>query len=244
MKILFLLPPSEGKNSEWSLGIEKLSYNFQKPSEIAVNVTEKDLKCTGNRYEEWINLNKTLCSPLLEKKGNQELQNISPAVNRYTWVMFNAIDYAGMSDDGQKFFENNFCIFSWMYGAVSPKDSIGNYKLPIETKWLAKFWQEKITQMLNNSEIDYIVNLLPLSYQKMINMKTLSPQLININFLTEKNGKIVKISHWVKKIKGEWIKNICETLWKSRGSISNDELFLALWWEKVETEKSIEINIF
>jgi cytoplasmic iron level regulating protein YaaA (DUF328/UPF0246 family) len=60
---------------------------------------------------------------------------------------------------------------------------------------LAKFWQEKITQMLNNSEIDYIVNLLPLSYQKMINMKTLSPQLININFLTEKNGKIVKISH-------------------------------------------------
>jgi cytoplasmic iron level regulating protein YaaA (DUF328/UPF0246 family) len=78
----------------------------------------------------------------------------------------------------------------------------------------------------------------------MINMKTLSPQLININFLTEKNGKIVKISHWVKKIKGEWIKNICETLWKSLNPINNDELFLALWWEKVETEKSIEINIF
>ena len=238
MKILFLLPPSEGKNIGWLWDIEKLTYNFEKPCEIALNVTEKDLKCSWVRFEEGKQLNKLLCS---WESANIE---VMPAIWRYTGVMFNAIDYAGMSDNGQKFFENNFCIFSWMYWAVSSKDNIANYKLPIETKWLAKFWQEKITQMLNNSEIDYIVNLLPLSYQKMINMKTLSPQLININFLTEKNGKIVKISHWVKKIKGEWIKNICETLWKSLNPINNDELFLALWWEKLETEKSIEINIF
>ncbi len=52
MKILFLLPPSEGKNTEGTPGNEVLTYQFEKPNEIAVNVTEKDLKCTGNRYEE------------------------------------------------------------------------------------------------------------------------------------------------------------------------------------------------
>ncbi|MFC1798029.1 hypothetical protein ACFLY2_02630 [Patescibacteria group bacterium] len=45
MKILFLLPPSEGKNSENKYTKEELSFNFEKPLEIAQNVTGKDLKC-------------------------------------------------------------------------------------------------------------------------------------------------------------------------------------------------------
>jgi len=45
MKILFLLPPSEGKNSENKYNTEDLTYEFDKPLEIAKNVTEKDLKC-------------------------------------------------------------------------------------------------------------------------------------------------------------------------------------------------------
>ena len=32
-------------------------------------------------------------------------------------------------------------------------------------------------------------------------------------FLTQKNWKIQKISHWVKKIKWEYIKEICENNW-------------------------------
>jgi cytoplasmic iron level regulating protein YaaA (DUF328/UPF0246 family) len=83
------------------------------------------------------------------------------------------------------------------------------------------------------------VNLLPLSYQKMIDFKHLKPWVININFLTEKNGKIVKVSHWVKKIKGEWIKNLCEQIAKNK----DQNIFEVFWWEKIETDKTIEINI-
>lgn len=231
MKILFLLPPSEGKNSQGEIGEEKLSFSFEKPKEIATNVTEKDLKCSGNRFKEWVNLNKQLC----ETKGFI----ITPAMNRYSGVMYNAIDFAGMNDEWKKYFEENFMIFSGMYGILKPMDLIGNYKLPIETKTLAKYWQETITNTLNESGADYVVNLLPLSYQKMINFKTLQPKIININFQVEKNGKIVKMAHWVKKIKGEWIKNICETL----GWGENTDVFKIFDGEKVETEKSIEINI-
>jgi cytoplasmic iron level regulating protein YaaA (DUF328/UPF0246 family) len=56
-----------------------------------------------------------------------------------------------MSDEGKKFFNENFLIFSGMYGKVKPMDMIGNYKLPIETKTLAKYWQENITKSLNES---------------------------------------------------------------------------------------------
>jgi hypothetical protein len=46
IKILFLLPPSEGKNSDNRFDLEKLSFKFEKPQDIANNVTEKDLKCS------------------------------------------------------------------------------------------------------------------------------------------------------------------------------------------------------
>lgn len=82
-----------------------------------------------------------------------------------------------------------------MYGIVKANDLIGNYKLPIETKTLAKYWQETITNTLNESGADYVINLLPLSYQKMIDFKKISPKLVNINFQVEKNGKIVKMAH-------------------------------------------------
>lgn len=235
MKILFLLPPSEGKNPEGTLGKQELSFEFDKPCEIAQNVTEKDLKCTGKRYEEWVELNKQICSAIL---SGEELE-VRAAIDRYSGVMYNAIDHAWMTQEGKEFFNENFLIFSGMYGIVKPMDKIGNYKLPIETKTLAKYWQETITYALNETQADYIVNLLPLSYMKMIDFKQLSAKPININFLTEKNGKIVKISHWVKKIKGEWIQNLCEQI----GQNKNQNIFELFWWEKIETDKTIEINI-
>jgi len=51
-KILFLLPPSEGKNSENKYKKEELSFRFEKPLEISANVDEKDLKCKGCRFLE------------------------------------------------------------------------------------------------------------------------------------------------------------------------------------------------
>ena len=47
------------------------------------------------------------------------------------------------------------------------------------------------------------------------------------------------MAHWVKKIKGEWIKNICEKLWTNK----NKNIFEIFSGEKIDTEKTIEINI-
>ena len=55
----------------------------------------------------------------------------------------------------------------------------------------------------------------------MIDFKTLTPKVVNINFQVEKAGKIVKMAHGVKKIKGEWIKQVCEKL----GSDKNTDVF-------------------
>jgi len=199
MKIVYLLPPSEGKNAWWASWNEHLSFIFKKPLEIAVWASEKDLKCKGKRYDEWIELNKNM----------SEFGKI-PAIERYSWVMYNAIDYVWMTQDWKKYFEENFIILSWMYWLVKPQDIISNYKLPIETKWLYAFWWDKITTTLNAWDYDYIVDLLPLSYRKMIRWDGIESKILRINFLHKKNGELTKITHGVKKVKWEYIKNICE----------------------------------
>jgi cytoplasmic iron level regulating protein YaaA (DUF328/UPF0246 family) len=176
MKIIYLLPPSEGKNSWWKLWPEKLSCTFDKPLDIAINATQKDLKCKDKRYEEGISLNE-----------NIETSEKMAAISRYSWVMYNAIDYSGMNDGGKKYFENNFKIFSWMYWALSPLDCIWNYKLPIETKWLYKFWWDTITNYLNKFEADFIVDMLPWSYAKMVDWTAINTNIIRINFLHKKD---------------------------------------------------------
>lgn len=234
MKILFLLPPSEGKNAENKFESEKLTYKFEKPLEIASSVTEKDLKCTWSRFEEWLKLNK-----------NIENSGTNYAIERYSWVMFNAIDYAWMNNSGKEFFENNFRIFSGMYWIVKPLDKIGNYKLPVWRVDLYKFWWDLVPDALISEKPDYIVNLLPINYAKMIGLATNCNRhkkkleriteswikVININFL-KPDGK--KISHWVKKIKWEWIKNICEK------NITNYKDF---WAEVIENWNIIDVNI-
>lgn len=210
MKTLFLIPPSEGKNPENLYDLEKLTYSFSKPLEIAINATEKDLKCTWIRFAEAIELNKNI-----EKSGTIE------AISRYDWVMYSAINYAQMTEKWKDFFEENFAIFSGMYWIVKPKDKIGNYKLPIETKGLYQYFWESVPDKIVDLKPDFIVNLLPISYAKMIWLSTNCNRhkkklakildawikVININFL-KTNWQ--KISHWVKTIKWEWIKQICE----------------------------------
>ena len=205
--IIFLIPPSEGKNTWWELWEESTSFSFFKPKTIAENATEKDLKCSWKRYQEWIVLNKKIYKSRLE---------ILESIHRYSWVMFNAIDYAGMTEGWKVFFENNFLMLSGMYGILKPLDAIGNYKLPIETKWLYDFWWTQILDTIDNLNPDYVVNLLPISYGKLIFWKNKSQQtifndkrkftVININFLKPDGSKL---SHWVKKIKGQWIHDVC-----------------------------------
>lgn len=227
MKIIFLIPPSEGKNPDGKPICEKTFYNFAKPLEIAKNATEKDLKCSWDRYNEAIFLN-----------SHTEKSVILSAIERYNGVMFSAIDYGSMNENAKIFFDENFLIISGFYGIVKPKDWIVNYKLPASTKWLYNFWGDRIFAKILEEKPDYIVNLLSGDYEKFFKFaknieKFGNTKVININFLKE-NGQ--KISHGVKSIKWRFIKEICENPEKFLEKISNIE--------KENPEKNIlEIDI-
>ena len=231
---LFLIPPSEGKSGWWIDWETICSFGFNKPQSISVNATEKDLKCTWNRYKEGIILNKTLFSG-----GDIEAL---PAIDRYSGVMYSAIDYENMSENWKQIFENRFLILSGMYWALRPLDRIGNYKLPIETKWLYEFWWNQIVDMINDLDPDYVVSFLPISYWKLIYGKNKTQAkmynekrkftMVNVNFLKSDGSKY---THWVKKIRWEFINNVCE---------QGVEDYKKFWWKVIQQENNIiDINI-
>lgn len=234
MKILFLLPPSEWKQSHNKHSHEKLSFNFEKPFDIAINACEKDLKCKGDRYLEWIELNK-----------NTNNWDYIEAIHRYSGVMYKAINYDLMDIQAKNFFEQHFLIFSGMYWIVRPLDKIWNYKLPIETKWLYQYWWNIIPKTITELKPDFIVNLLPISYAKMIweytncNRHKKKKEMILNSWTKIINVAFVKsdwkkISHWVKKIRWEWIKNICK---------NNITDYRQFGWEIIENWNVIDVNI-
>jgi len=225
MKIIYLIPPSEGKNKWWTHESEQLSFILGKPSYIAQNVTSKDLHCKDKRYEEAIKLNHALI---------EQTSDYTPAIQRYSWVMYNAIDYIGMSDQASKYFEGNFLILSGMYGLVTPNDIIGNYKLPIWAKWLYKFWWDNLTRTLKDLQPDLVVNLLPQAYMKTIDFHSLDTQVVHVAFMKYKDDALVNMAHWVKKVKGEWIKNVCE---KRLTHYNQFE------WDMIEKDTEITIQI-
>jgi len=220
MKTIFLLAPSEWKNTWWKFGAEKLTYDLEKPTYIAINATEKDLKCKWDRFKEWIKLNKNLT------KGS-----FCYSINRYSWVVFNAIWYDIMTKKQKDFFNDNVFILSWMYGILKPLDIIWNYKLPVETKWLYKFWWDKITNIIKEINPDCIVNLLPNSYAKMIDFKSIDSKLVNINFF-KPDWK--KMSHWVKKYRWEFLRKACE-----KQIVDYNDF----WGDVVEDWNIVDINI-
>jgi len=71
--------------------------------------------------------------------------------------------------------------------------------------------------------------MLPGAYAKMIDWKTLKTPRVQVNFLHQKDGELKKITHGVKKVKWEYVKNLCEK-WVS--SLEKLE------WEKVQISEN------
>ena len=59
----------------------------------------------------------------LSKKGSIK------AILRYDGVAYKHLNYRGLSDDAQKYIDNNVLIFSNLFGPILAKDEIAEYKL-------------------------------------------------------------------------------------------------------------------
>lgn len=192
---LILIPPSEGKTSGGKGKPVKPTKAQHKMIDRLLNFDgdwSKLLGVKGKALDEAVEANQSvLASPTM------------PAIERYSGVVYDGIDYPGLSKDGRQFFDKHVRIVSALFGLLKPKDGIPNYKLKIEKLDAARYWQPIITKALQNK---FVIDLLPKAHQKAVRYD----DGIAVDFIIEKGGKRKPAGHHGKLIKGRFVRWLCE----------------------------------
>jgi len=193
MKNTFILiPPSEGKEvggSEAPLSelTDHVQFMIDKLNHIENN-WEKILSLKGKSLQRAIESNHSISS-----------STTLPAMQRYTGVMYNAIQYETLDQKSKDYFNKHVRIVSAVFGLVKPVDLIPDYKLKIDKLGADKHWKAVLGKILKDA---FILDLLPKAHKKAVSYQ----DGLEVEFIISKNKKIVSAGHQGKFIKGRFIR--------------------------------------
>ncbi len=128
------------------------------------------------------------------------------AIQRYNGVAFDALEYASLPKQTQKYIDDNVILFSNLFGVLSASDLIPNYKYKQGAKLpnmvVEKYYNEKISSFLDEHLGDEILDLRAGFYEKFYQPK--QANVLTFKFIKE--GKV--ISHWAKHYRGKLLRQI------------------------------------
>ena len=202
MKIL--IPPSEGKAKVKPLDItfNKTNFIFEKEVRQVVRLLElidnEDLKSIYGTSKE---------KATMFHRQNEDIfhSRCARAINRYTGVVYQHLDWESLSKEAKNYMEKNVLIFSGLFGMTSPQTLIPDYKLKMNVLSLQYHWNPILTEALSKEEL--IFDLLPQVYRKAY---TPSKNVIKVEFIVENKGKKTSAGHYGKAVKGKFIKFLSE----------------------------------
>ncbi len=128
------------------------------------------------------------------------------AIQRYSGVAYEYLDYETLSVSQKEFLLNRVIIFSNLFGPVKASDLIPNYKVKQGNKIAqmdpAKFYKDKFTEDIDQDLSNFdILDLRAGYYEKFYKVKS---NYYSMKFL--KNGKTV--SHYAKAYRGKVLREI------------------------------------
>ena len=203
MKIL--IPPSEGKAKVKASNT--LFCNTKFKFEREVNQVVRLLELIGD--EDLRSVYGTSAEKaLLFHRQNQDIFNspCAPAIERYTGVVYEHINWNTLSNKAQKYMENNVIIFGGLFGLLNPQTLIPDYKLKMNVLSLQHHWNPIITASLKDEKM--IVDLLPQVHRKAYTPN--KENVIFVDFLIQNKGKKSAAGHFGKAVKGEFIRYMSE----------------------------------
>jgi len=200
----YLIPPSEGKSKVISKDILFSDTNFKFENHVNQVVRllslieDEDLSSVYGTSEE---------KAMIFHRQNQDIFNskCAYAIERYTGVVYEHLNWETLDKKAQDFLQNHIYIFSGLFGMISPKTLIPDYKLKMNVLSLQYHWSPILTEELKKE--DLIIDLLPQVHRKAYNK---GKNVVTIDFQVIKKGKKSAAGHFGKAVKGEFIRYIAE----------------------------------
>lgn len=194
--VIILIPPSEGKTlSGTGKPLTKLDDNVKL-------IYDRLISYRGDLSQLYGVEGKALEAARLANAQLLKAPTLS-AIERYSGVVYDGIDYPTLSPNAQRFFDAHVRIISALFGLVSPQDPIPDYKLKIEKLDAAPHWKGIITNKLKGC---FVIDLLPQAHRKAVSWE----RGVSVDFIIVKNGRSVPAGHQGKIIKGKFIRWLCE----------------------------------
>ena len=216
----FLIPPSEGKSKIKSTNIKFSETKFIFEQQVKQIVTllelidEEDLTSIYGTSQE---------KSIAFHRQNQDVFNspCAPAIERYTGVVYEHINWSSLSEKAKDYMEKYIYIFSGLFGLLTPKTLIPEYKLKMNVLSLQHHWCPFLTEALKNEKV--IIDLLPQVHRKAYNPN--KENVILVDFLILNKGKKTAAGHFGKAVKGEFIRYL------SKNNITNIDDFAGFEYE-------------
>ena len=173
MKIL--IPPSEGKAkvkpTKTLFGDTNFKFNREVNQVVRLLelIGDEDLRSVYGTSAE---------KALMFHRQNQDIFNspCAPAIERYTGVVYEHIDWGTLSGKAKDYMEKYILIFSGLFGLLTPKTLIPDYKLKMNVLSLQHHWNPILTEALNDEKM--IIDLLP-----QVHRKAYTPNKANVTFI-------------------------------------------------------------
>ena len=208
MKIL--LAPSETKKSggELSFNLEHLLFEELLPHRTKllhtyINVLQKgDIPALSKMF----GLKKE--TDILANKKDIIHELTMKAIQRYTGVAFDHLDYETLNESEQDYIDSHVVLFSNLLGPIRASDLIPEYRLkqgePVADIKVEKFYHEHAAELMENYLAeDEILDLRAGFYDKFYKP---SKAYTTLKFIKE--GKVV--SHWAKAYRGIVLREIAK----------------------------------
>lgn len=160
-----------------------------------MEISEKLAELNVQRFKDW--------------KLPFSIASAKQAVFAFTGDVYDGLDVGTLNLRDVQFAQHHLRILSGLYGLLKPLDLIQPYRLemgrPLATdgaRNLYEFWRTTITEELNRTKGDVLINLASQEYFKSIDTRKLDKQIIAPEFKEEKNGQFKIISFFAKKARG------------------------------------------
>ena len=220
---LILLPPSEGKSS----GGDGLPWSKTKQSFPELESARKEvIKALKTAMKAPVGERSKLLGVGEAKTDEATKANLSvgagktlPAIDRYTGVLYDALEYGSLSEKLKKRVDSQVVIFSGLWGILRPGDHVPDYKLKMGAKLPAlgkpsSFWNPLISSSLAKAASGVVWDLLPNEHSAGWD-PSIAGTRIRVSFLDDvvKNKKrtLVTVSHWNKLLKGSLVRFLVES---------------------------------
>jgi cytoplasmic iron level regulating protein YaaA (DUF328/UPF0246 family) len=178
---------------------------FEYIDEVVKNYESHLQNCSFSELSAWFGLKKEL--EVLRYKESILNKPTMKAIQRYTGVAFDYLDYENLDKSAQNYCDKNVVLFSNLFGAISASDLIPDYKFKQGAKLaglnVEKFYKQILSETLDDFLGEDIIDLRATYYDKFYVPKN---SYITMKFI--KDGKVV--SHWAKAYRGIILKHLAQ----------------------------------